>query len=71
MKKLTKNQQEVFNYIKWYKEKWETSPTYREICDNFGWSSVNAARAHVDYIIKKGHLTKVKKGSYIVNEKES
>jgi repressor LexA len=38
------------------------APTYREICDEFEFTSTNAASAHVKALIKKGWLESSGKG---------
>ncbi len=56
MKKLTRRQGQVLSYIERCQRDRGETPTLREIADHFGFSSVTAARDHVQALCKKGVL---------------
>ena len=56
MKKLTKRQSEIFNYIKNEIENNGYPPTRSEISNTFGFKSPNAAEDHLRALKKKGVL---------------
>ena len=55
-KKLTKAQDRVYRYIVDYQLQNGMSPSYREIADGLGFSSVNAVKCHLGLMEKKGVL---------------
>ena len=55
MKKLTKRQQEVFDFLKAFIETRGYPPTYKEIGDHFNISAMTAKR-HLHGIEKKGFI---------------
>jgi repressor LexA len=57
---LTPAQQSVFRFIEERSEVGEPPPTYREICDRFGYHSPKAASDHVAALEKKGLVSRVK-----------
>ena len=56
--KLTKKQLAVLNFIQDYTEENGTSPSYREIMEGMGLSSVSAVAEHIDNLVSKGALLK-------------
>jgi len=56
MGKITKRQKEVLSFIGKYIKKTGYSPTAKELCDEFGWSSINAGSEYFLKLAKKGYL---------------
>lgn len=56
VKTLTKRQHQVLEFIRSRQELEGETPSLREIAQHFGFSSMNAAVAHVRALCKKGHL---------------
>lgn len=56
--KLTKKQLAVLDFIQDYTDENGTSPSYREIMEGLGLTSVSAVAEHVDNLISKGALAK-------------
>ena len=56
MKELTARQEEILNLIKEWIETTGLPPTRMEIAQHFGFSSPNAAEAHLKVLAKKGVL---------------
>lgn len=54
----TKKQQELLNYIEQFVLQHGYGPSYREIMNGCGYSSVATVAAHVNNLITRGHLTK-------------
>lgn len=54
----TKKQLEILDFIEEFIKKNRYSPTYREIMQGLGYSSVATIALHVNNLIKRGHLTK-------------
>lgn len=63
MSTLTKKQSEILAFIKGYGEDHGYSPTYREIADHFGLSSVATIHQHVKALEGKGALNSSDDGS--------
>jgi repressor LexA len=57
---LTTSQQLVLDFIKERSTDGETPPTYREICERFGYKSPKAAADHVAALERKGLVTRKK-----------
>ena len=57
--KITKKQQALLNYLQDFEEENGYSPSYREIQNGLGLSSVSAVAEHVDNLVAKGVLRKV------------
>ncbi|MBT3394773.1 MAG: repressor LexA [Waddliaceae bacterium] len=57
MKGLTKRQREIVDYIKEYIGSNSYSPSYREIMEQFGFSSVGSVYKHVKALERKGFLS--------------
>ena len=56
--KLTKKQLAVLDFIRDFTEENGHSPSYREICEGIGLSSVSAVAEHIDNLVAKGALRK-------------
>ena len=57
-RKLTKKQLALLNFIRDFTEENGHSPSYREICEGLGLSSVSAVAEHIDNLVEKGALLK-------------
>ena len=57
--KITKKQQALLNYLQDFEEENGYLPSYREIQNGLGLSSVSAVAEHVDNLVTKGVLRKV------------
>jgi repressor LexA len=57
---LTDAQRDVWLFLNECSENGEPSPTYREICEHFGYASPRAAFDHVLALEKKGYVTRGK-----------
>lgn len=53
---LTERQQEILGFIRETLEKRGVSPTHREICERFGYSSYGTAHKHLKLLEQKGYL---------------
>jgi repressor LexA len=58
MKTLTEKQQNVFDFMVKFFKKNHRLPVCREICEAFGYKSLNAPVEHLKLIEKKGLLKK-------------
>lgn len=56
--KLTKKQLAVLDFIQNFTEENKTSPSYREIMEGLGLTSVSAVAEHIDNLVVKGALRK-------------
>ena len=56
--KLTKKQLAVLDFIQDYTEENGSSPSYREIMEGLGLTSVSAVAEHIDNLVSKGALRK-------------
>ena len=65
---LTDRQQEILDFINQFRESNQCNPTMREIADNFGMASANAAHDHLIGMQKKGavEIIRNKSRGYIV-----
>lgn len=63
MKGLTKRQQEVLAFIQYFINTNNYSPSYREIMNHFGFSSLGTVSKHIDALIRKGALSAEKQCS--------
>lgn len=54
---MTEKSQEVLGWIGKYIRARGYSPSVREICDGFGWSSTNAAMFHLQRLRRLGLVT--------------
>lgn len=53
---LTRRQKEVLDYLRAFIDKHDYSPSYREIADHFGFSSVATVAEHVESLKTKNYL---------------
>lgn len=53
---LTKRQREILTYIEAFVRRNDYAPSFREIADHFGFSSVATVAEHVDALKRKGYL---------------
>lgn len=60
---LTPAQQSVFRFIEERSDSGDPPPTYREICERFGYRSPKAASDHVAALERKGVVSRVKGSS--------
>ena len=58
MKSLTKKQKQVLDYIRTFMENYGHAPSYEEIAQGLGLSSVSTIHVHVENLRIKGCLTK-------------
>lgn len=56
--KVTKKQKLILDFISAFCENHGSSPSYREIMNGVGLSSVSAVAEHIDNLVKKGALKK-------------
>lgn len=54
---ITPRQREVYDWIVDYCEVRGYSPTIRELCQHFGWSSPNGAMCHLNALKSRGWLS--------------
>ena len=55
---LTKRQKEIVDFIRKYREERGISPTQREICEEFGFSSFGTLQKHIRLLLEKGVLAR-------------
>jgi len=60
MRDLTARQRQVLDFISAFVRKTGYPPSVREIADNFGMTSTNAARSHLKALEKKGCIARMK-----------
>jgi repressor LexA len=53
---LTERQKEIVDFIRQYRERRGISPTQREICEKFGYSSFGTLQKHIKLLMEKGVL---------------
>ena len=53
---LTERQKEIVDFIRRYRERRGISPTQREICEAFGFSSFGTLQKHIRLLLEKGVL---------------
>jgi len=53
---LTKRQREILEFMMSYSSAQGVSPTHREICDHFGYSSYGTVHKHLKLLEEKGYL---------------
>lgn len=56
--KLTKKQLAVLDFIREFTEEHGVSPSYREVMEGLGLTSVSAVAEHIDNLVAKGALLK-------------
>jgi repressor LexA len=55
---LTPRQKEILDFIRAYRQKRGLSPTQREICEEFGYSSFGTLQKHIRLLLEKGVLVR-------------
>ncbi|HUM01148.1 MAG TPA: transcriptional repressor LexA [Thermoanaerobaculia bacterium] len=55
---LTERQKEIVDFIRRYRERRGISPTQREICEEFGYSSFGTLQKHIRLLLEKGVLVR-------------
>jgi repressor LexA len=55
---LTPKQKEILDFIRAYRQKRGLSPTQREICEEFGYSSFGTLQKHIRMLLEKGALVR-------------
>lgn len=55
---LTPRQKEILDFIRSYREERGLSPTQREICERFGFSSFGTLQKHLKLLMEKGVLVR-------------
>ncbi len=64
---LTKRQREIIDFIESYISERRCSPSYREIQDFFGFSSLGSVYNHIQTLKRKGVLSDFRKGARSLN----
>ena len=69
---LTPRQKEILDFIRAYRQKRGLSPTQREICEEFGYSSFGTLQKHIKLLLEKGALVRDwnKRRSLVLAEEE-
>ncbi len=69
---LTERQKEIVEFIRAYRDRRGISPTQREICEHFGFSSFGTLQKHIRLMMQKGILIRDwnKRRSLLVAEDE-
>lgn len=72
MVNLTERQKEIVDFIRAYREERGISPTQREICERFGFSSFGTLQKHIRLLMEKGILVRDwnKRRSLVVADEE-
>jgi repressor LexA len=70
---LTPRQKEILDFIRAYRQKRGLSPTQREICEEFGYSSFGTLQKHIKLLMEKGVLIRDwnKRRSLVLAEEEN
>ncbi len=55
---LTPKQKEILDFLRAYRQKRGFSPTQREICEEFGYSSFGTLQKHIRLLLQKGVLVR-------------
>lgn len=55
---LTERQKEIVDFIRDYRTRRQISPTQREICEHFGYSSFGTLQKHIRLLLEKGVLVR-------------
>ena len=55
---LTERQKEIVEFIRRYRQRRGISPTQREICEEFGYSSFGTLQKHIKLLLNKGVLVR-------------
>jgi repressor LexA len=73
MKYLTERQRDILNFVKEFQKEQGVTPTHREICDRFGFSSYGTVYKHLSLLEKKGLIRRdwnQKRGLELVEKQE-
>lgn len=73
MKYLTERQRDILNFIREFQKERGVTPTHREICDRFGFSSYGTVYKHLSLLEKKGLIRRdwnQKRGVEVVDPQE-
>ena len=73
MKYLTERQRDILNFIREFQNERGVTPTHREICDHFGFSSYGTVYKHLSLLEKKGLIRRdwnQKRGVELVEKEE-
>ncbi|MGZ5476897.1 MAG: transcriptional repressor LexA [Thermoanaerobaculia bacterium] len=73
MKYVTERQRDILNFIKEFQSERGVTPTHREICDHFGFSSYGTVYKHLSLLEKKGLIRRdwnQKRGVELVEQPE-
>ena len=54
--KLTEKQKEYLGYVSRYIDEWGRSPSFKEICTHFGFSSYNTVTTYLKALERKGYV---------------
>jgi repressor LexA len=70
---LTERQKEIVDFLRRYRERRGISPTQREICEEFGYSSFGTLQKHIKLLMEKGVLVRDwnKRRSLVLAEEEN
>jgi repressor LexA len=70
---LTERQKEIVDFLRRYREHRGISPTQREICEEFGYSSFGTLQKHIKLLMEKGVLVRDwnKRRSLVLAEEEN
>jgi len=61
---LSDRQREVYEYLRQVVAETGQWPTYREVCDHFGWSSDNTYQQLLKTLVQKGWIERKERGVY-------
>ncbi len=59
MTKLTETQRALLDFIVEFRDGNQYPPTMREICNAFGWSSLNTCNDHIRALVRKGYIRRI------------
>jgi SOS-response transcriptional repressor LexA len=59
----TPRQLQILQFMHDYSVQYHCSPTFRELAQNFGFTSPNAAFRHLESLFKKGYLDRIVAGN--------
>jgi len=70
---LTERQKQIVDFIRRYRDRRGISPTQREICEEFGYSSFGTLQKHIKLLMEKGVLVRDwnKRRSLVLAEEEN
>lgn len=53
---LTKRQREILDYLAWHEGVYGYAPSFKEIAEEFGFTSVATVYEHLSALERKGHI---------------